>query len=184
MTFEDYNALRNAFYKDQELVKQSYMIEPCMLSDKTVIRKEDYERHVLGIFNTDKEVNNMSNICRNEYGEYMEECDCKFLFEKEKWNGTKIDAMTNSHIVNTLLMLERKANRYKTSYELFVIDNMNNTMLIPRDSIDDLVGRKPIDWIVTTPIYVALLNELKNRNLEGYFRIVRTRFEEENKDGE
>ena len=101
--------------------------------------------------------------------------DIHFLFEIEKWNGIKIEKMANSHIINTLLMLRRRALEFKTNYELFVIDNMNNTLLVPRDDINDLSKKDALSWIIETPIYLALLEELEYRGLEDYFDTVVSR---------
>ena len=109
-------------------------------------------------------------MCRDELGCYAEEKkDIYFLFEKDQWNGTKLENMTSSHIINTLLMLQRRANEFKLQYELFVIDNMNNTLLVPKDDIDILAKKDAESWIIETPIYIALMEELENRGLEKYF---------------
>ena len=105
------------------------------------------------------------------------ENDVSFLFSKDKWNGTNIKNMDSSHIINTLLMLERKSGRYKTNYELFIIDHINEGILVPRDSIDDIVNMNSVDWIKTTPIYHALNDELFKRGLLSYFHTVQKRFE-------
>ena len=110
-----------------------------------------------------------------DYNDY-EDRNITFLFETEKWNGDKVSKMDSSHIINTLLMLERKSNRYKTNYELFVIDHSNDTMLVPKDNINDLVKMDSRDWIKTTPIYKALYAELESRNLTEYFETIKFRF--------
>lgn len=104
--------------------------------------------------------------------------DIHFLFEEEKWNGSRIDKMTSSHIINTLLMLRRRASEFKLNYELFVIDNMNNTLLVPKDDITDLSKKDALSWIIETPIYIALLEELECRGLEDYFDMVISRVSE------
>lgn len=101
--------------------------------------------------------------------------DIHFLFETEKWNGTKLNNMTSSHIINTLLMLQRRCNEFKLNYELFVIDNMNNNLLIPKDNIDTLAKKDAESWIIETPIYIALMEELEKRGLEKYFDTVMER---------
>lgn len=101
--------------------------------------------------------------------------DIHFLFEDKKWNGSSIDKMTNSHIINTLLMLQRRCNEFKLNYELFVIDNMNNKLLVPKDNIETLAKRPAEDWIIETPIYIALMEELEKRGLEKYFDTVMDR---------
>lgn len=110
--------------------------------------------------------------------EYDEENnDIYFLFEKTKWNNRKIEDMTNSHIINTLLMLRKRATEFKLNYELFVIDNMGNNLLVPRDDINKLAPRPANDWIIETPIYIALLEELEKRKLDNYFDLVVERVE-------
>lgn len=110
-----------------------------------------------------------------DYNDY-EDRNVTFLFETEKWNGDKVSKMDSSHIINTLLMLERKSDRYKTNYELFVIDHSNDTMLVPKDNINNLVKMDSRDWIKTTPIYKALYAELESRNLTEYFETIKFRF--------
>ena len=104
--------------------------------------------------------------------------DIHFLFEEEKWNGSRIDKMASSHIINTLLMLRRRASEFKLNYELFVIDNMDNNLLVPRDDINDLSKKDALSWIIETPIYLALLEELECRGLEDYFDMVISRVSE------
>lgn len=115
-------------------------------------------------------------ICSWKGGEKMEyedrDRDIHFLFEDKKWNGSSIDKMTNSHIINTLLMLRRRALEFKQNYELFVIDNMDNKLLIPRDNIKDLLKKDAESWIIETPIYIALLEELEKRKLADYYDVI------------
>ena len=104
--------------------------------------------------------------------------DINFLFEEEKWNGSRIEKMASSHIINTLLMLRRRASEFKLNYELFVIDNMYNNLLVPKDDITDLSKKDALSWIIETPIYLALLEELECRGLEDYFDMVISRVSE------
>ena len=151
---------------------------PKILSRNTIMDKEDYYRYVLGI-------DYMKEVKEVGYHDYEDENrDVSFLYEEKKWNGKEIKNMDSSHIVNTLLMLERKANRYKTNYELFVIDHSNGTMLVPKDNINELININPLNWIKTTPIYEALYTELGNRGLINYYETVRTRFLDEEESGE
>lgn len=108
--------------------------------------------------------------------------DIHFLYEDKKWNGNTIEKMANSHIINTLLMLRRRAGEFKLNYEMFVLDNMNNKLLVPRDNINDLAKKDALSWIIETPIYLALLEELKSRKLDDYFDSVVERVER--KEGE
>lgn len=130
---------------------------------KYIIERQEIERAKI------KEVKDV------DYNDY-EDRNITFLFETEKWNGDKVSKMDSSHIINTLLMLERKSNRYKTNYELFVIDHSNDAMLVPKDNINDLVKMDSRDWIKTTPIYKALYAELESRNLTEYFETIKFRF--------
>jgi len=102
-----------------------------------------------------------------------------FLFDKEKWDGRKIEDMASSHIINTLLMLKRRASEFKLNYELFVIDHMDDRLLIPKDNINKLAPRPANDWIIETPIYVALVEELEKRKLADYWDLVLERKEKE-----
>lgn len=116
------------------------------------------------------------NMCRDELGCITEnKNDIYFLFETEEWNGSKIESMTSSHIINTLIMLQRRCNEFKTNYELFVIDNMDNKLLVPKDNIETLAKKDAESWIIETPIYIALMEELEKRGLEKYFDIIMER---------
>lgn len=108
----------------------------------------------------------------NEYVDESGDRDIHFLFDKQKWGNQKIEDMTSSHIINTLLMLKRRASEFKLNYELFIIDKMNNDLLVPKDDINKLAPRPANDWIIETPIYVALLEELEKRKLADYFDLV------------
>ena len=108
--------------------------------------------------------------------------DIHFLYEDKKWNGNTIEKMANSHIINTLLMLRRRAGEFKLNYEMFVVDNMNDKLLVPKDDINDLVKKDPLSWIIETPIYIALIEELEYRELDDYFDSVVERVER--KEGE
>lgn len=115
----------------------------------------------------------------NEYIDEVKERDIYFLFNKEMWCNRKIEDMSSSHIINTLLMLKRRASEFKLNYELFVIDNMNNDLLVPKDDINKLAPRPATDWVIETPIYTALLEELEKRKLADYFDLVVERIKKE-----
>lgn len=192
--FQDYTELAKQFYSGHGVFQNECIprwaipdinsMYPSILSNNTVISKEDYERHILGIFDEGGE-EDMSSMCRNEYGEYEESKDIHFLFETEKWNGTRIENMESSHIINTLLMLNRRANQFKLNYELFVIDHSKDKLLVPRDNIDELAKKCPIEWITGTPIYLALIAELDKRGLLNYYNTVQERIAvSTEKDGE
>ena len=103
--------------------------------------------------------------------------DIHFLFETEKWNGILIKDMETSHIINSALMLLRRASEFKLNYELFLIDNINNNLLKPVDNINEIAKADAKVWIKTTPIFTAFLKELSVRNLLTYFDIVLKRLE-------
>lgn len=150
---------------------------------KSLNDASNYRRYILGEW-PNEGGENMA-IRMNDYGEYCDDNkDIHFLFEKECWNGSKIKNMTSSHIINTLSMLLRKSEQLKQNYELFIIDNMNNTMLVPKDSINELVKKNAFDWIVSTPVYLALLSELGNRGLLAYYDIVKSRLDERGEKNE
>lgn len=125
-----------------------------------------------------KEVNRMSEPYMNRYCDNSDR-DIHFLFETDKWNNNKITEMTSSHIINSALMLLKKASEFKLNYELFIIDNSNDRLLTPKDKIETIAELEPVTWIKTTPIFIALTKELANRKLLKYFEIVLDRFEGE-----
>ena len=108
--------------------------------------------------------------------------DIHFIFEEHNWNGRKIEDMQSSHIINTLLMLRRRATEFKLNYELFIIDNMHNELLVPKDEINIVSQMDADSWIIETPIYLSLLEELEDRGLADYFDTVVERVER--KEGE
>lgn len=156
-----------------------------ILSDKTIIPKEEYERKILGIFNTDDKFEvkvggrhngrrcDIMAMMRSDYNdEYDDSVD--FLFETEKWNGSRISNMKSSYIINTVLMLERKASMYKANYVMWIIDNMkSDNMKVPKDNAKDIMKMNALDWICSTPVFGALMDELKNRDLVSVLDMVR-----------
>ena len=103
--------------------------------------------------------------------------DIHFLFETEKWNNTLIKNMETSHIINSALMLLRRANEFKLNYELFLIDHKDGKLLKTVDDINDIAKMNAEIWIKTTPIFTSFLKELSVRNLLTYFDIVLGRIE-------
>lgn len=181
MTFEIYDKM----YKDWlRNIPERYLtnnidvnsLYPGLLSEKTIIPKEYYDRHILGIFD-DKEVNKVSEPYMNRYTREDTDRDIHFLFETDTWNGNKIKDMTSSHIINSALMLLKRATEFKLNYELFVIDNTGNKLLVPKDNIEDLAKLDDTTWVKTTPIFVAFTKELAERKLLSYFDIVLNRME-------
>lgn len=158
---------------------------PDILSKNTIISKADFNRHVLGIFETDEwEVSKVSEPYMNRYCD-DDTRDIHFLFETDNWNGRSIKDMTSSHIINSTLMLLKRANEFKLNYELFVIDHSNDKLLKPITDIDTLASMDASVWIKTTPIFIAFLKELGVRGLLSYFDIVLKRFDtEELKNGD
>lgn len=116
----------------------------------------------------------MNRYCGNE-----DSRDIHFLFETDNWNGKKIKDMTSSHIINSALMLIKRATEFKLNYELFVIDHSNDKLLKPITDIDTLANMDASVWIKTTPIFIAFLKELGIRGLLSYFDIVLNRMETE-----
>jgi len=102
----------------------------------------------------------------------MDKFDISTLFETESWNYNKIKDMKSSHIINTLLMLRRNAEDYKRQYEYFLIDNRDGKMLTTIDDIGRIAKREAQEWIVEVPVFKSLLEELKNRQLDGYYDIL------------
>ena len=175
----------NIFEEYEELQQQMLRNELLSTSVEYKMTDEFYKSHVLGVFDDNqheflvggRRCNRMSMM----RPEYEDENEIHFLFNSEKWNGTAVKDMTSSHIINTLLMLNRKASEFKLKYELFVIDNSGNGLLVPRDNIDDLAKMCPIDWMTSTPIYLALIGELDNRKLLNYYNTVQERLANEAK---
>lgn len=94
--------------------------------------------------------------------------------------------MTNSHLINTILYLERNAAAIKTQTDLELADNMRDNVL----SITGLEDSKPIkeefakvwrqdplEWISKTNIYQALMTEIHEREVEDLLEIIRSRNE-------
>lgn len=102
----------------------------------------------------------------------MDKFDVTMLFETEYWNGNKIENMKSSHIVNTLLMLRRNAKDYKRQYEYFLIDHQDGKVLTTIDDINKIAKRDVDDWIIETPVYIALLEELEERDLDKYYDLL------------
>ena len=111
----------------------------------------------------------MAEYCRPMYDG---DTDIHFLFETEKWNGTLVKDMETSHIINSALMLLRRANEFKLNYELFLIDHKDGKLLKTVDDINEIAKMDAETWVKTTPIFVAFLKELSVRNLLSYFDIV------------
>lgn len=152
---------------------------------------EEYKRKVNGIFGTSddtgigglhipfKEVKKVSEPYLNRYCDEARDRDIHFLFEIDNWNGRTIKEMSSSHIINSALMLLKRAKEFKLNYELFVIDNTDNKLLIPKDNIDELAKLDAITWIKTTPVFIAFTKELATRKLLSYFEVVLDRLDTE-----
>lgn len=113
----------------------------------------------------------------NRYVDETRDRDIHFLFETDNWNGRTIKDMSSSHIINSALMLIKRATEFKLNYELFVIDNSNSKLLVPKDNIDELAKLDAITWVKTTPIFIAFTKELATRKLLSYFEIVLERLD-------
>ena len=124
----------------------------------------------------------MSDRCWPMRDEY-DTCDndIHFLFDTEKWNGTPINKMDTSHIINSALMLLRRADEFKSNYELFLLDHVNGKLLKPVDDINEIAKEDAKIWIKTTPVFIAFTKELTVRNVLSYFDIVLKRIENESK---
>lgn len=156
-----------------------------LLLNKTIMPKYEYERKILGIFNTDdkwefkvggrhngRRCSNMAMI-RSDYNEEYDD-SVDFLFDNERWNGNKISNMKSSYIINTVLMLERKASMYKANYIMWIIDNMkSDNMKVPKDDAKTIMKMNALDWICSTPVFSALMDELKARDLVSVLDMVR-----------
>lgn len=137
----------------------------------------NYRRYVEGVWSEDtnismEEVNKMAEPYLNRYCDGGRDKDIHFLFETDNWNGTLVKDMTSSHIINSALMLLKRATEFKLNYELFVIDNTTNKLLVPKDNIEELAKLDATTWIKTTPIFIAFTKELATRKLLSYFDIV------------
>lgn len=119
----------------------------------------------------------MAEYCRPMYDGCDSSNDIHFLFEIDKWNNNDIKNMDTSHIINSALMLLRRANEYKLNYELFLIDHKDGKLLTTVDDINDIAKMDAETWIKTTPVFIAFLKELGSRNLLSYFDIVLERLE-------
>lgn len=183
MTFERYNEMYKELYNNTISNIKNIDVNslyPGLLSEKTIIPDEYYKTHILGMFENDEEVSKVSEPYMNRYNREDTDRDIHFLFETNTWNGNKIKDMTSSHIINSALMLLKRATEFKLNYELFVIDNTNGKLLVPKDNIEDLAKLDANTWIKTTPIFVAFTKELAERKLLSYFDIVLSRLETNN----
>lgn len=98
--------------------------------------------------------------------------DIDFLFETNKWNGSKIENMTNSHIINSILMLRRRASEFKQNYEWFLLDNQNHKLLTLKDDLSLVLNMDTMEWMENTPIYLSLINELEKRNVIKFLNVI------------
>ena len=122
----------------------------------------------------------MSEPYINRYCGIEDSRNIHFLFETDNWNGKRIKNMTSLNIINSVLMLIKRATEFKLNYELFVIDHSNDKLLKPITDIDTLVNMDTSVWIKTTPIFIAFTKELRIRGLLSYFDIILNRMETEN----
>ena len=82
--------------------------------------------------------------------------------------------MKSSYIINTVLMLERKAITYKANYVMWIVDNQKtDNMKVPRDDAKEIMKMNALDWMCSTPVFSALMDELKARDLVSVLDMVR-----------
>lgn len=94
--------------------------------------------------------------------------------------------MSNGHLINTILYLERNAAAIKTQSDLELADNLqDNVLSVPgledskpiKEEFAKIWRQDPLEWVSKTNIYQALLNEIRDRELEELLDIVRNRNE-------
>ena len=92
--------------------------------------------------------------------------------------------MSNSHLLNTLLYLERNASAIKTQRDLELADTLQEQLLsitgledkdVIKGEIMKVWKQEPSDWIQKTPIYKALYAEVNERDLLDLLHTLRTR---------
>lgn len=98
----------------------------------------------------------------------------------------KPSEMTNSHLINTVLYLERNAAAIKTQTDLELADNMQENILSItgldnpeniRNEIARVWAQDPIEWMHKTTIYQALMVEINEREISDLLEIIRERNE-------
>lgn len=178
-------------HKNGGLTFQDYdQLQKDILSAKTVISKEFYDRHVLGIFDTDKDRHEFlvggrgckrMAMMRNEYGE---ECESPYFLYEETWRGRKVKDMETDHLMNTVMMLKRRALEFKEQFEVYLISSKNsNPVMEPKYELLEIAKMDTQIWLESTPMYKQLMSELKERGLDEYLLIIEERRKKEAENG-
>lgn len=99
-----------------------------------------------------------------------EDNSVEFMY-KNNWFDRELKTLSNSHLINIALRLDRDAKKNKDNYELFLLDNQDNKMLKPIDDLIEIAKMDEIAWLQSTPLYQAIEKEISERKLTEYFAI-------------
>lgn len=86
------------------------------------------------------------------------------------WNGNLISEMSSYHIINTLKFLQERADDFKMQYELYLLESEEWPIKMSDAEISKIIEMDTQQFIKDTPIWKALLEELKVRNLYDYVK--------------
>lgn len=159
-----------------------------ILSTETVIDKSLYERHVLGMFNTDTNRHEFlvggrgcKRMTMMRYD--SDECESPYFLYETTWRGKSVKDMDTDHLMNTVMMLKRRALEFKEQFEVYLISTKNsNPVMEPKYDLLEIARMETQNWLESTPMYKLLMEELKNRGLDEYLLIIEQR-RKENNDG-
>lgn len=109
-----------------------------------------------------------------------ERCMCEeespyFLYE-DNWRTKDISSMDDGHLINTVMMLEKRAMEYKEQFEIYLLGTRrSHPVLEPKFDLMEIARMDEKTWLESTPIYKKLIEELNKRDLGEYLTIVKER---------
>lgn len=124
----------------------------------------------------------------NRYGEKVRTFDS---LETDNWDGRKPSSMSNSHLIRTVLYLERNAKKLKKMADMDVLDSdaseVDNIVKAlsgkenagePPELVRKFWEIEPGFWVRSSKIYKLLVAEIKERGLT-YFLDIHRSYEDE-----